>query len=83
MGFFVNILRCDRDGSLYVGHTKDLAGRVARHNSPRSKTYTGNRGPRTLVHCEEHPSRSEAMARERLLKSCAGAAEKRRLAAMK
>ena len=82
MGFFVYILRCDRDGSLYVGHTKDQADRVARHNTFRSKTYTGHRGPWTLVHWEEHPTRSEAMARERFLKSCAGAAEKRRLAGL-
>jgi putative endonuclease len=82
VGFFVYILRSDRDGSLYVGQTKDLAARVARHNSGRRKTYTGDREPWTLAHCEEHPSRSEAMARERFLKSCAGAAEKRRLAGL-
>jgi len=79
VGFFVYILRSDRDGSLYVGQTKDLAARVARHNSGRRKTYTGDRGTWTLVHSEEYPSRSEAVARERFLKSCAGAAEKRRL----
>ena len=82
MGLFVYILRSDRDGSLYVGQTKDLATRVARHNSGRSKTYTGDRGPWTLVHYEEHSSRSEAVVRERFLKSCAGAAEKRRLAGL-
>jgi putative endonuclease len=80
MGLFVYILRSDRDGSLYVGQTKDLATRVARHNSGRSKTYTGDRGSWTLVHYEKYLSRSEAVARERFLKSCAGAAEKRRLA---
>jgi len=82
VGFFVYILRSDRDGSLYVGQTKDLAARMVRHNSGRSKTYTGDRGTWTLVHHEEHPSRSEAVVRERFLKFCAGAAEKRRLAGL-
>jgi len=79
MGFIVYILRSQRDGSLYVGQTKNLALRVARHNDGRGKTYTAKRGPWGVVHVEEHATRSEAVARERFLKSCAGSPEKKRL----
>ncbi|HET6428043.1 MAG TPA: GIY-YIG nuclease family protein [Phycisphaerae bacterium] len=81
MGFFVYILRSERDGSLYVGHTNNLPRRFAQHNDPRSNSYTAKRGPWMLVHSEIHPNRSAASIRERFLKSVAGSREKRRLAA--
>jgi len=77
MGFTVYILRSRRDGSLYVGYTRDLAQRLARHNNPYEGSYTSKRGPWVVAHSEEHPDRSAAMARERFLKSCAGACEER------
>jgi len=76
----VYILRSQRDNSLYVGQTKDLQGRLARHNNPSGGSYTSKRGPWLLVHSEPHPDRAAATRRERFLKSCAGAGEKRRLA---
>ena len=81
MGFHVYILRSQRDGSLYVGHTNDMERRLAQHNNPRGKGYTAKRGPWTLCHVEEHPDRGSAMKREQFLKSHAGAHEKKQLAA--
>ena len=81
MGIFVYILRCQRDGSLYVGHTNNLARRLDQHNNPAGKSYTAKRGPWTLVHQEQHPDRSSAMRREHFLKSPDGSREKKRLAA--
>jgi predicted GIY-YIG superfamily endonuclease len=80
MGLIVYILRSQRDGSLYVGHTSNLPRRLEQHNNPYGKSYTAKRGPWQLVHAEEHANRSTAMARERFLKSHAGAQEKKRLA---
>ena len=80
MGYIVYILQSARDGSLYVGHTNDLARRLRQHNGPGGKGYTAKRGPWALVHCEAHPDRSAAMARERFLKSVSGSQEKKRLA---
>jgi predicted GIY-YIG superfamily endonuclease len=80
MGFFVYILRSQRDGSLYVGHTNNLPRRVRQHNDPTGKGYTAKRGPWALVHQEPHPDRSSAARRERFLKSVAGSREKNHLA---
>ncbi|MCD4825137.1 MAG: GIY-YIG nuclease family protein [Phycisphaerae bacterium] len=80
MGYVVYILKSTKDGSLYVGHTNNLDRRFRQHNNPSGKSYTAKRGPWTLVHREEHPTRSEAATREQFLKSHAGAHEKKRLA---
>ncbi|KKK97321.1 hypothetical protein LCGC14_2653940 [marine sediment metagenome] len=80
MGFVVYILRSERDGSLYVGHTNDLSRRLDQHSNPHGKGYAAKRGPWTLCHREEHPDRSSAARRERYLKSHAGAHEKKLLA---
>ena len=82
MTFVVYILRSDRDGGLYIGHTANLTRRLQQHTNPHAKSYSAKRGPWTLVHCEEHPDRGVAMKRERFLKSTAGAREKKRLAGM-
>ena len=80
MSFHVYILKSTRDGTLYVGHTNNLERRMRQHGTCSGKGYTANRGPWRLVHSEEHPSRAEAMKRERFLKSCKGARLKNRLA---
>ena len=76
------ILQSQSNGSLYVGHTNNLLRRLGQHNDVRGKSYTAKRGPWVLVHQEEFSDRSAAMARERFLKSRAGAYEKRRLAGL-
>ncbi|MFW6106863.1 MAG: GIY-YIG nuclease family protein [bacterium] len=78
----VYILRSLRTGKLYVGHTKDLSRRLAEHNTGQGGRYSRHNGPWELVHSEVHPNRSEAMRREKYLKSVAGSREKRRLAAV-
>ena len=80
MGFVVYILRSLSGHGLYVGHTNNLARRLAQHNDSCSRSYTAKRGPWELVHEESHPDRSAAAARERFLKSLGGSHEKNRLA---
>jgi predicted GIY-YIG superfamily endonuclease len=64
---FVYVLRC-ADGSLYVGHTKDLASRERIHNSGRGARYTASRRPVRIVYAEEYDSIQRAVTRERQLK---------------
>jgi len=80
VGFYVYILRSLKDGSLYVGQTRDVQRRLNRHNDPREKSYTSRRGPWVLAYSEPQADRSAAVRRERFLKSVAGSREKRRLA---
>ena len=67
MTYFVYILQSSKDGSYYVGHTQDLAGRLNRHNEGRS-CYTRSKLPWKLIYQEDFSSRSEASKREREIK---------------
>ena len=64
---FVYILRC-RDGTLYVGHTDDVASRERTHNEGHGSHYTAARRPVRVVYSEEHDSTESAVGRERQLK---------------
>jgi putative endonuclease len=66
---YVYIVRCG-DGSYYTGCTKNVEGRVRRHNGELrgGARYTRTRRPVVLVHCEEFASLAEARRRERALK---------------
>jgi predicted GIY-YIG superfamily endonuclease len=64
---FVYMLRCV-DGSLYVGHTNDLASREQTHNDGLGARYTATRRPVRMVYAEEYASIREAITRERQLK---------------
>ena len=81
--FHVYIVRSERNGKLYVGHTDDLQRRLAEHNSGRGGRFTRQQGPWRLVHAEPHSDRSAAARRERYLKSIDGSREKKRLAGVR
>ncbi|WP_146660582.1 GIY-YIG nuclease family protein [Anaerohalosphaera lusitana] len=73
--FYVYVLKNDSIGKRYVGQTNDLHRRLAEHNgsSLNPRRYTNKfPGKWVLVHCESYQSRSEAMQREKWLKSGAG-----------
>src|SRR5690349_8410251 len=65
--FFIYIVRC-ADGSLYVGHTSDVASRVKTHNDGKGAVWTACRRPVTLVYSETVASEGAAMRRERQIK---------------
>ena len=75
MGYFVYIIESISTGKRYVGQTDDLDSRVAEHNcfehNPRKYT-SRNPGPWELIHNEQFLTRSEAMKREKWLKSGIG-----------
>jgi len=68
LGWTVYMLRC-KTGQLYTGCTTDLERRVREHNSGAGSKFTRSRLPVALVYKEELRGRSEALRRERAIKS--------------
>ena len=68
MPYYVYILRCN-DGSYYTGHAKDAEKRFKLHKNGRGARYTRMHEPEELVFVEEFDRRSEAMKRERQIKT--------------
>jgi putative endonuclease len=67
MAFFVYIMANQRNGTLYIGSTDDLARRVFEHQS-RVRGFTAKHGCTKLVWCEQHETREGALIRERRMK---------------
>ena len=65
---FVYILQSQLDGSYYIGETHNVELRLQRHNEGWSRSTKGKR-PWIVVHTEVYPSRTEALRREREIKS--------------
>jgi putative endonuclease len=61
--FNVYIIRSEVTKKHYIGHTKDLADRLRRHNNSQNKS-TKNGVPWEIVYTEEFSTRSEAIKRE-------------------
>jgi putative endonuclease len=71
MPYWVYVLRSERAGRRYVGQTDNLAARLSRHNEGLVFATAPYR-PWHLVHAEQFQSRSQAVVRERFLKSGQG-----------
>ncbi len=69
--YFVYVLENTATQKHYTGFTVDLVQRLGQHNSGITKS-TKNRGKWELIYSEEFATRSEAMQRERYLKSGQG-----------
>ena len=68
MTFWVYILASQRNGTLYVGHTDDLAHRIWQHRESQTPGFTSKYGVTMLVWMEPHRTREDAKLRERQLK---------------
>lgn len=66
--FFVYILASQRNGTLYVGVTNNLARRMSEHKSKLVPGFTRKYGVDLLVHFEMFDSILEARSREHSLK---------------
>ena len=66
--YFVYILASQRNGTLYVGVTNDLARRMSEHKAKLVPGFTRKYGIKKLVYFEEYTSILEARDRERALK---------------
>ncbi len=68
--FFTYIIKSLSSGSFYIGSTSNLDARIARHNQPSlAPPSTRNKGYWILVYSEAFPARSDAIRREKHLKS--------------
>lgn len=70
MKYFVYII-LNKNDQIYIGQTNNLEDRLLRHNSGTQK-YTKGKGPFELIYFEQFQTRSEAMKREKALKSGKG-----------
>ena len=68
MPFYVYLLASKRNGTLYVGMTDDLVGRVWQHREGVVPGFTKRYGVKLLVWYKVHESRETAFARERAMK---------------
>ena len=66
--WYLYILRC-RDNTLYTGITVDVEKRFAAHSAGRGAKYTRGRGPLEPVYRERCGTHSDALKRERIVKS--------------
>ena len=73
---FLYILKSLADGKHYVGITSNVKKRLAYHNRGYVRS-TKHRIPFIILKVESFPSRIEARAREKYLKSYVGSKEKR------
>lgn len=64
MPWFVYIVRCSKDDSLYTGITNNLEKRIAAHNNGKGAKYTKSRRPVTLFKKIEVETKSEALKLE-------------------
>jgi putative endonuclease len=68
MGYYVYILQSTATRRYYIGQSQDVETRLLYHNANYSKSLK-NRGPWNLLYHEHYATRSEAMRRERQIKS--------------
>jgi len=68
MKFYIYILESKLNKHYYVGSTEDIDKRLEYHNSPKAR-WTKRFQPWVLIHSEEFETRSEAILRERQIKS--------------
>jgi putative endonuclease len=69
MLFYLYVLYSPERDRYYIGHTGDaLDERLRKHNS-NHKGYTGKTGDWKIVYLEGFPTKGEAYAREREIKS--------------
>ncbi|HSW36914.1 MAG TPA: GIY-YIG nuclease family protein [Candidatus Saccharimonadales bacterium] len=67
--WYVYILASQRNGTLYVGVTNDLARRGDEHKAKATKSFTQKHSVNTLVYFEAYDSPEEAISREKNLKA--------------
>ena len=68
MDHFVYILLSEKDGSFYIGSSKDPFQRLLKHNAPH-KGYTAKKQPWKIVYTEKLEDKRSALKREKFLKS--------------
>lgn len=66
--FWVYIVASARNGTIYTGHTDNLAERIWRHRAQETPGFTTKHNCARLVWREAHDTRESAFLRERQIK---------------
>ena len=69
---FVYVLFSPQFNKIYIGYTQNLKKRVNAHNDPGNKGWTKKFQPWELSYHETFDNQSEALKREKQLKSAKG-----------
>jgi putative endonuclease len=67
--FTVYVLYTDKHGLHYIGYTSDLAEHLRSHNHLATKGWAVRYRPWRVIYTEEYGTKSDALAREKWLKS--------------
>ena len=70
--YYTYVIYSKTYNKIYIGYTSDLNNRIEGHNSQNNKGWTRSFQPWEIVHFEEFITKSEAMIREKELKSYKG-----------
>ena len=70
--FTVYVLHSPTFNKIYIGFTSDLEKRILSHNKLATKGWTVRFRPWNVIHTETFLSKSEALKREKQLKSGKG-----------
>jgi putative endonuclease len=70
--FTVYVLYSEKFDKIYIGYTSNLEQRLLSHNQLATKGWTVQFRPWKLLYTEEFQSKTEAMKREKELKSQKG-----------
>ncbi len=68
MAFYVYILASQKNGTLYIGHTDDIAYRIWNHKEGRGAAFTRKYNVRRLVWYDLFETREAAKTREYQMK---------------
>lgn len=71
MSYSIYVLYSLKYNEIYIGHSRDVEKRLVQHNEGKSNS-TKRYIPWHLIHREEFATRSQAMKREKELKSQKG-----------
>ncbi len=69
--YYVYVLKSSKDNNYYIGYTGNLKRRLLEHNNG-DNTSTRNRRPLNLIYYEGCLNKSDAMHREKYLKTTYG-----------
>ncbi|CAN5340257.1 hypothetical protein BH10PSE19_BH10PSE19_22880 [soil metagenome] len=70
--FTVYVLYSPSFYQIYIGYASDIANRFLSHNELATKGHTLKYRPWIIIHTEEFPTKSQAILREKKLKSAQG-----------
>ncbi|MHA7101256.1 GIY-YIG nuclease family protein [Roseivirga pacifica] len=66
--YYTYILQSEKDGSFYIGYSKNPEQRLIKHNTS-NKGYTSKKQPWILVYTECFETKTEALKRENFVKA--------------